>query len=81
MPSTGLAVADKPLESYLTIPAELHRAVMDLSPEDRQDRAKVNEAAAREGWPVNQSCATRSGGAEASQAYFPLSDELMRVTT
>jgi hypothetical protein len=28
---------EKPLESYLTIPAELHRAVMDLSPEDRRD--------------------------------------------
>jgi hypothetical protein len=29
----------------LTIPAELHDAVMALSPEDRRDRAKVNEAA------------------------------------
>jgi hypothetical protein len=39
--------ADKPLESTLTIPAELHRAVMELAPADRRDRAKVNEAAAR----------------------------------
>jgi hypothetical protein len=39
--------AEKPLDSTLTIPAELHRAVMELSPEDRRDRAKVNEAAAR----------------------------------
>ena len=37
----------KPLDSPLTIPAELHRAVMELSPEDRRDRAKVNEAAGR----------------------------------
>ena len=40
--------ADKPLDSYLTIPAELHRAVMELAPEDRRDRAKVIEAAAHE---------------------------------
>jgi hypothetical protein len=39
--------AEKPLESLLTIPAELHQAVMTLSPEDRRDRAKVNAAAAR----------------------------------
>jgi hypothetical protein len=37
--------AEKPLDSMLTIPAELHDAVMALSPEDRRDRAKVNEAA------------------------------------
>ena len=39
--------ANKPLESQLTIPAELHRAVMELSPEDRRDRDAVNQAAAR----------------------------------
>jgi hypothetical protein len=39
--------AEKPLESPLTLPAELHQAVMELAPEDRRDRAKVNEAAAR----------------------------------
>ena len=39
--------ADKPLESSLTIPAELHRAVMELAPEDRWARAPVNQAAAR----------------------------------
>ncbi|MGY4572112.1 hypothetical protein ACVWY5_005182 [Bradyrhizobium sp. USDA 3256] len=38
--------ANKPLESQLTIPAELHRAVMELAPEDRRDRAKLNDAAA-----------------------------------
>jgi hypothetical protein len=38
--------ADKPLVSGLTIPADLHRAVMELSPEDRRDRVKVNAAAA-----------------------------------
>jgi hypothetical protein len=38
--------ATKPLESQLKIPAELHRAVMELSPEARRDRAAVNQAAA-----------------------------------
>jgi hypothetical protein len=38
---------DKPPESLLTIPAELHRAVLELTPEDRRDRAAVNQAAAR----------------------------------
>src|SRR4051812_12849208 len=42
-----LARADKPPESLSTIPAELHRAVMQLAPEDRRDRAAVNQAAAR----------------------------------
>jgi hypothetical protein len=37
--------AEKPLDSSLTISADLHRAVMELSPDDRRDRAKVNEAA------------------------------------
>jgi hypothetical protein len=36
--------ADKPLGSYLTIPAELHRAVMKLAADDRLDREKVNAA-------------------------------------
>ena len=31
----------------LTIPAELHDAVMALMAEDRRDRAKVNEAVGR----------------------------------
>jgi hypothetical protein len=39
--------AEKPLDSPLTISAELHRAVMELAPEDRYDRARVNQAAAR----------------------------------
>jgi hypothetical protein len=42
--------AEKPLESHLTIPAELHRAVMMLPPEDRRDRAKVNAVAGRADW-------------------------------
>lgn len=37
--------ANKPLDSYLTIPAELHEVVMALSDEDRRDRARVNKAA------------------------------------
>jgi hypothetical protein len=38
--------ASKPLDSPLTISAELLRAVTSLSPEDQRDRAKVNRAAA-----------------------------------
>jgi hypothetical protein len=36
--------ADKPLDSMLTIPAEMHEAVMALPPDERRDHAKVNEA-------------------------------------
>jgi hypothetical protein len=36
--------AEKPLNSYLTIPAEIHEAVMALPEEDRRDRDRVNEA-------------------------------------
>jgi hypothetical protein len=43
--------AEKPPESLLTIPAELHHAVMTLPPEDRRERAKVNAAAARAAAP------------------------------
>ena len=38
--------ANKPPESPLTSPAELHEAVLGLAPEDRGDRAAVNQAAA-----------------------------------
>jgi hypothetical protein len=37
-------LAIKPLDSSLTIPAEIHDAVMTLLPEERLDREKVNEA-------------------------------------
>jgi hypothetical protein len=36
--------AEKPADSTLTIPAHLHEAVMQLSPEQRRDRTAVNEA-------------------------------------
>jgi hypothetical protein len=36
--------ANKPAESTLTIPAEIHRAITSLPPEERRDRGKVNEA-------------------------------------
>jgi hypothetical protein len=36
--------AEKPVESMLMIPAEIHFPVMALSPEDRRDREKVNAA-------------------------------------
>ena len=38
------ASAEKPPHSTLTIPAEIHEAVMALPPNERHDRAKVNEA-------------------------------------
>lgn len=47
--------ADKPLESWLTIPAELHRVVMELSPKDRRNPATVNAAAARLQGPSDES--------------------------
>jgi hypothetical protein len=36
--------AEKPLDSPLTISAEIHKAVMALPPEERRDRDKVNAA-------------------------------------
>jgi hypothetical protein len=39
--------AEKPVKSVLTIPADIHTAVMELSEEDWHDRAKVNEAMQR----------------------------------
>jgi hypothetical protein len=36
--------AEKPFDSYQTIPIEIHKAVMALSRKDRRDREKVNEA-------------------------------------
>jgi hypothetical protein len=38
------AWAVKPVDSSLTIPAEIHEAVMALLPEERLDRDEVNEA-------------------------------------
>jgi hypothetical protein len=40
--------ATKPHESLLMIDADIHLPIMELSPEDRRDRAKVNEAVRRE---------------------------------
>lgn len=39
--------AEKPLNSSLTISGDIHYPVMELSPEDRRDRGKVNEAVRR----------------------------------
>jgi hypothetical protein len=41
--------AEKPVGSYVTVPADIHNAVMELSSEDRLDREKVNEAVRRYG--------------------------------
>jgi hypothetical protein len=37
--------AEKPVDGALTIPSHFHEAVMKLSPEQRRDRQRVNEAA------------------------------------
>jgi hypothetical protein len=37
--------AEKPLDSMLMIDADIHEAVKALPPEERRDRAKINEAA------------------------------------
>jgi hypothetical protein len=39
--------AQKPHESFLMIDVDIHHPVIDLSPEDRRDREKVNEAVRR----------------------------------
>ena len=39
--------ANKPFSDMATISAEIHEPVMALPPEDRNDRAKVNEAVRR----------------------------------
>jgi hypothetical protein len=36
--------ANKPLDSGLTIPAEIHQAITSLPPKAQRDRARVNEA-------------------------------------
>jgi hypothetical protein len=38
------ASAEKPHESLLMIDADIHRPIIEPSPEDRRDREKVNEA-------------------------------------
>jgi hypothetical protein len=48
--------AQKPHESLLMINADIHRPIMELSPEDRLDREKVNEALRR--YRENQKCST-----------------------
>jgi hypothetical protein len=35
--------AEKPHESMLSIDGDIHYPIMELSPEDRHDREKVNE--------------------------------------
>lgn len=45
--------ATKPLDSHLTIPVEIHNAVMALPPDERKDRDKVNEAV-REGLRLSE---------------------------
>jgi len=39
--------AEKPADSMLMIDAAIHEAVMALPPDERHDRAKVNEAVRR----------------------------------
>jgi hypothetical protein len=46
--------AERPADSTLTIHAHLREAVMKLSPEQRYDRAAVNEAARLADWDVQR---------------------------
>jgi hypothetical protein len=39
--------AEKPVGTYVTISADIHNAVMELSSEERLDRVKVNDAVRR----------------------------------
>jgi hypothetical protein len=48
--------AQKPHESLLMIDADIHRPIMELPPEDRRDREKVNEAVPR--YRERQKCST-----------------------
>jgi hypothetical protein len=43
---------EKPLSSPRTIRAEIHEPIMQLAPEDRRDRAQINQAVAR--WREHQ---------------------------
>jgi hypothetical protein len=44
--------AEKPLDSMLTIPAEIHDAVMMLTEDQRKDRAIVNETVRTKRTPI-----------------------------
>jgi hypothetical protein len=46
--------ANRPVGTYITISADIHNAVMELSPEERLDRAKVNDAVCRYGMIRNR---------------------------
>jgi hypothetical protein len=48
--------AQKPHESFLMIDADIHHPIMELSPEDRRDRQRVNEA--MRGYRESQKCGT-----------------------
>ena len=48
--------AQKPHESLLMIDADIHRPIMELSPEDRSNREKVNDAVRR--YQESQKCNT-----------------------
>lgn len=44
--------AEKPLDSPLTVSAEIHNAVTMLTPDERKDRAIVNEAVTTKATPL-----------------------------
>jgi hypothetical protein len=46
--------ANKPVGTYVTIPTDIHNAVMELSQEERLDRNNVNEAVRRYGESRNR---------------------------
>jgi hypothetical protein len=58
--------AQKPHESLLMIDADIHRPIMQLSPEDRRDREKVNEAVRR--YRESRKCSTLAASAAVSSS-------------
>lgn len=66
--------AERPHESLLMIDADIHNPIMELSPEDRRDRAKINEAVRRYREVVLRLTeAANRGGLDASSPYVALS--------
>jgi hypothetical protein len=57
-----------PRHGYRTIPAEIHNVVMTLTPEERADRATVNEAVRTQTSPLRS-----AGGAD--EFEVPMADE------
>jgi hypothetical protein len=63
--------ATNPVESMLTTGGDIHYAVMELPPEDRHDRAKVNEAVRR--YRESRKCSTQGRSSFTHSTFIWLS--------